>query len=106
MVQSGPPEEWWDCEMERDCYLRNVYDKMADGKTAHENTLIVYNLVDCRTQRQLQAQLFGRRGNAASTSQKDASRNIHGICFTCGRTMVRRIAHCGLYVENLRASDW
>ena len=28
-VQSGLPEEWWDCAME--------YDKMADGKTAFEN---------------------------------------------------------------------
>ena len=36
MVQSGPPEEWWDCAMECDCQLRNVHDKVADGKTAYK----------------------------------------------------------------------
>ena len=36
LMQSGLPEEWWDCTMERHCYLRNVHDKMADGKTAFE----------------------------------------------------------------------
>ena len=35
--QSGPPEEWWDCAMECDYYLRNVHDKMAVGKAAFEN---------------------------------------------------------------------
>ena len=35
-VQSGLPEEWWNCAMECHCYLRNVHDKMADGKTAFE----------------------------------------------------------------------
>ena len=34
-VQSGLPE-WWDCAMECFCFLRNVHDKMADGKTAFE----------------------------------------------------------------------
>ena len=38
-VQSGLPEVWWDFVMERYCYLRNVHDKMADGKTAFENAL-------------------------------------------------------------------
>ena len=36
LVQGGPPEEWWDCPMECYCYLRNVHDKIADGKTAFE----------------------------------------------------------------------
>ena len=38
-VQSDLPEVWWDIVMERYCYLRNVHDKMADGKTAFENVL-------------------------------------------------------------------
>ena len=33
MFQSGLPEQWWDCAMERYCSLRNVHDKTADGKT-------------------------------------------------------------------------
>ena len=36
MVQHGLPGEWWDCAMKCYCYLRNVHDKMADGKTAFE----------------------------------------------------------------------
>ena len=39
MVQSGLPDEWWDCEMECFCYLHNVHDKMASGKTAYEQRL-------------------------------------------------------------------
>ena len=35
-VRSGLPEESWDCSMECYCSLRNVPDKMADGKTAFE----------------------------------------------------------------------
>ena len=35
-VRSGLPEEWWGCAMECDCHLRNVHDKVADGKTAFE----------------------------------------------------------------------
>ena len=29
-------QEWWDCATECRCYLRNVHDKMADGKTVFE----------------------------------------------------------------------
>ena len=36
LVQSGLPEEWWDCAMECYRHLRNVHEKMADGKTAFE----------------------------------------------------------------------
>ena len=37
LVQSGLPEEWWDCAMECSCFLlRNMHDNMADGKTAFE----------------------------------------------------------------------
>ena len=36
LVQSGLPEDWWDSAMERCCYMRNVHDKMIDGKTAFE----------------------------------------------------------------------
>ena len=40
MVQHGLPEEWWDCAMECYSYLRNVHDKMADGKTAFEKRYV------------------------------------------------------------------
>ena len=36
-VQSGLPEEGCDRAMECNCYLRNVHDKMAHGKTAFQN---------------------------------------------------------------------
>ena len=36
LEHSGVPEEGWYCAMECSCYLRNVHDKMADGKTAFE----------------------------------------------------------------------
>ena len=38
MVQSGLPDQWWDCAMECSCNLRNEHDKMADGKTADGKT--------------------------------------------------------------------
>ena len=34
LVQRGLPEEWWDCAMDCRCHLRNVHEKMTDGKTA------------------------------------------------------------------------
>ena len=37
MVQSGVPDQWWDCVMKCYCYLRTVHDKMADGKTTYKN---------------------------------------------------------------------
>ena len=40
LVQSGLPEEWCDCAMECGCYLRNVHDKIADGKTAFEKRYV------------------------------------------------------------------
>ena len=33
LLQSGLPEKWWDCAL---CYLPNLHDKMADGKTAFD----------------------------------------------------------------------
>ena len=34
--KKGLPEEWWDCVMECNCYLRNVHDTVADGMTEFE----------------------------------------------------------------------
>ena len=34
-----------ECVMQRYCYLRNVHDKMADGKTSYDTTL-VWNSMD------------------------------------------------------------
>ena len=34
MVQSAPPDQWWDGAMECSCFFRSVHDKMAGGKTA------------------------------------------------------------------------
>ena len=37
MVESGVLEEWWDCPVKCDCFLRDVHNKLTDGKTAYEN---------------------------------------------------------------------
>ena len=36
LLQSGLDNEWWADSMECDCYLRNIQDKLSDGKTPHE----------------------------------------------------------------------
>ena len=36
LLQSGIDEKWWSDSMERYCYLRNVQDLLADGRTPHE----------------------------------------------------------------------
>ena len=37
LLQSGLDEKWWADSMECDCYLRNVQDFLADGKTPYES---------------------------------------------------------------------
>ena len=36
LLQSGLDERWWSDSMECYCYLRNVQDLLADGKTPNE----------------------------------------------------------------------
>ena len=36
LLQSGLNEEWWADSMECYCYLRNIQDKLFDGKTPNE----------------------------------------------------------------------
>ena len=36
LLQSGLDEKWWADSMECYCYLRNVQDLLADGKTPYE----------------------------------------------------------------------
>ena len=36
LSQSGSDEKWWSDSMECCCYLRNIQDLMADGKTPYE----------------------------------------------------------------------
>ena len=39
LLQSGLDEKWWADSMECYCYLRNVQDLLAVGKTAYERRL-------------------------------------------------------------------
>ena len=39
MAQSGLTEDWRNCAMECYSFLRNVHDKMTDGKAAHERRI-------------------------------------------------------------------
>ena len=86
-VQSGQPEEWWDCAMESYYYLRNVHDKMADGKTGFEKrggkrTLADHGtLVECPDYRE-------RPVKNASVWTQDAERNILGLCSTSRKTLM------------------
>ena len=36
LLQSGLDNEWWAGSMECCCYLRNIQDKLSDGKAPHE----------------------------------------------------------------------
>ena len=36
LLQSGLEEKWWADSMECYCYLRNIHDKLSDGKTPYE----------------------------------------------------------------------
>ena len=36
LLQSGLDEKWWGDSVECGCYLRNVQDLLADGKTSYE----------------------------------------------------------------------
>ena len=36
LLQSGLDNEWWAASMECYCYLRNIQDKLSDGKTPYE----------------------------------------------------------------------
>ena len=36
LLQSGLGNEWWTDSMECHCYLRNIQDKLSDGKTPYE----------------------------------------------------------------------
>ena len=36
LLQSGLDNEWWAESMEFYCYLRNIQDRLSDGKTPYE----------------------------------------------------------------------
>ena len=93
MIQSGLFDELWDFAMDRYCYMCNVHDKMADGKTAYEKTFgVTFDgpLIP-----------FGANVSYRHISSKDVSR-LHqfgkqklpgifmGYVFRAGRWMVRR----------------
>ena len=96
--------------MECYCYSRNVHDEMADGKTAYEKKLwrhIRWIFDPVRSQSQLQAHLFEKRGKSCiNWSKNEASWNLHEIRTTCGGRWSGDLftADCE-DLENLSASD-
>ena len=98
MVQRGLPDQWWDCAMECKCHLRDVHDKMADGKTAYEKIWFKFDglwipfgaNVSCKPISSMDEARLRPLG------KKDASRSLHEIYITCGRRMVRRFARRGV----------
>ena len=97
--ESGLLEQWWDYATTSCCNLRNVHDKMADGKTTDQKSMCV----------QCDGPLipFAAKVSYKPISSKDEARlhqfgktyaswNLHGISITYGMRRVRRFAHRGL----------
>ena len=82
--------------MSCNCHLRNVHDKMADGKTAFEKSVFVklcgpripfgaavsYKAIPSKDEARL-----------VPSGQTDASQNLQEVYVTCGWRMVRIFAH-------------
>ena len=90
LVQSGLPKEWWDSVMECCCYLRNVHDKMTDGKTAFEKryghtfdgpSIPFWNIGWVHPKDKSRVHQFGKK----------TMKRI--VCSTCGERLVRRLDH-------------
>ena len=83
--QSGLPEEWWDWAMEWYCYLRNVHDKMADGKTADARTYGVTldgPVVPFGAQSVANPSL-SKVSHGFISLVKNAEWNVNGSCLAC-----------------------
>ena len=69
-VQSGLPEECCDCTLECHCVLRNVHDKLVEGKRQQAEQTLNGLLLRVRSKRQLQTDLIRRRVSTASFRNK------------------------------------
>ena len=77
IVQRGPPDRW-DCDGTLLLLAGRQDGRRSEPKPATSPSV--------RKARQ----------SCITLTKKDASRNLHGICTTCGRRIVRRFAHRGL----------
>ena len=91
------PKNGGTVRMECCCYFRNVHDKMVNGRTACEKSCgvkcdgalipfgakVSYKPISSKDEAKLHQ--FGEK--------KDASRNLHGLCPTCGTRVVGGFAH-------------
>ena len=67
LLQSGLDERWWSDSMECCCYLRNVQDLLADGKTPYESrfgvipfgSMVEYHPISAKDQSRLHQ--FGKK---------------------------------------------
>ena len=99
MVQNGLPDHWRDSAMECDFHLRIVCDKMSDEKTAYEKRFHVKfdgPLIPFGPTVNCEPISLNDESKVASIWQKYVSCHLHGICITCGRRMIRRLADRGL----------
>ena len=69
-VQSGLLHECCDCTLECHCVLRNVHDKLVEGKRQQAEQTLNGLLLRVRSKRQLQTDLFRRRVSTASVRNK------------------------------------
>ena len=72
------------------CYLRNIQDKLADGKSQYQSPLILFALIF------LQSSLYDRQKSSSSILCKDACRKIYQIRSEFWRSLDRRLAAHGL----------
>ena len=83
LLQSGSNEKWWSDSMECCCYLRNVQDLLADGKSQNERrcgdsfkgpTIPLDALVGYLPNSE-------RQSKNSSIWKESITRNLSGICF-------------------------
>ena len=97
LLQSGHDGKWWSDPLECCCYLRNVQDLLADGKTPYER----------RFGESFKGPIipFGAAVEYLPNSERDKSknpsireesmiRNLSGLCFNRGRNMEGRHFDC------------
>ena len=84
--------------MECYAFLRNVHDKMADGKTTYKKNRVQFNepLILFGASVSCKPISLKDEAKAASIQPQSASLSPHTICVSCGRSMVRRFAPHGL----------
>ena len=93
-VQSGLPEEWWDCWRWCSCYLRNAHHKMTDGKDSirEQTWQIIWPTINISCNiGSVHPNYRERQVNSTSVLKDIAETNILRLWATCGARLVWRL---------------